>query len=49
MEKFGIILLVGKIDSFMIRRGRENLPKVCLWGAMELLSCLLEEDNSYGN
>ncbi len=32
MEKFGIILSVGKIDSFMIRRGRENLPEVCLWG-----------------
>jgi hypothetical protein len=30
MEKFGIILFVGKIDSFMIRRGRENVPEVCL-------------------
>jgi hypothetical protein len=32
MEKFGIILFVGNIDSFMMGRGRENLPEVCLWG-----------------
>jgi hypothetical protein len=33
MEKFGIILFVGKIDSFILRRGRENLPEVCLWSS----------------